>query len=85
MPDDTDCLRRQLAAAREVIEAARRLVNNAKYDVDPVDVYELREAIKRYTDTEDELTNGAKVAARRRYQNRALNTWGLDAYDRLDQ
>ena len=46
--DGPDCLRRQLAAAREVIEAARRLVNNAKHDVDPVDVYELREAIRRY-------------------------------------
>lgn len=37
-----------LAAARAVVEAARRLVNNAKHGVDPVDVYELREAIKRY-------------------------------------
>src|SRR5690606_7096330 len=36
-----------LVAAREVVEAARR-VANAKYDVDPADVYELGEAIRRY-------------------------------------
>lgn len=55
-PDGPDCLRRQLAAARAVVEAARRVVN-AKHDVDPVDVYELREAIKRYED-EDERCGG---------------------------
>lgn len=47
MPDDLDCLHRRLAAACAVIEAARRVVD-AKHDVDPVDVYELREAIRRY-------------------------------------
>lgn len=40
----------ELAAARAVVEAAQRLVNNAKHDVDPVDVYDLAQALKRYNE-----------------------------------
>ena len=37
----------ELAAAREVVEVARR-VANAEYDVDPADVHDLAEALRRY-------------------------------------
>lgn len=44
---ETERWQAELVAAREVIEAARPIVN-AEHDVDPVDVYYLREAIRRY-------------------------------------
>lgn len=49
-PAEAERWQAELAAAREVVEAARRVVDpkHGVDDVDPVDVYELRKAIRRY-------------------------------------